>query len=297
MSEPAPPPAEAGPGHLSWRSLWVETTGRLAGEAQHARWLCEEASGADGAAWLEVLDEHAGERGVARLDAMVARRLAGEPLQYVLGRWAFRHLDLMVDRRVLIPRPETEELVTLALDRLGDVAPRLVVDIGTGSGAIALSLAGELPLEGTRVWATDISPDALDVARANLAGLGRAAANVSLALGSLFDALPTELRGRFDLVVGNPPYVATGDDRLEAIVGEWEPPVALFGGGDGLAVLHPLVLGAVEWLRPGGWLLVEIGSSQGPEAAGFARSAGFDDVAVLADHARHDRYLTARRRA
>ena len=121
------------------------------------------------------------QRGVAHLDAMLARLASGEPLQYVLGRWGFRHLDLMVDQRVLIPRPETETVVETAL-QLARSLPRPIVcaDLGTGSGAIGLSLATELGLEGVTVWMTDRSPEALEVARANAAGVGRAAVNVRL---------------------------------------------------------------------------------------------------------------------
>ena len=286
-------------GSMTWRELWVETTGRLDGESQHARWLCEEASGATGSHWLEVLDDAVGERAVVRLDAMVARRLGGEPLQYVLGHWAFRHLDLIVDRRVLIPRPETEQLVDLALDLLRSVLvspgmSRRVVDVGTGSGAIALSLAFELPLVGTEVWATDVSPHALDVARANLAGLGRRAVNVTMVEGTLFDGLPPSLRGTFDVVVSNPPYVAVGDVELERIVGDWEPAVALFGGADGLDVIRTLLCDAAEWLLPGGSLVVEFGAPQGSAVRELAIAAGYRDVVIKQDYAGRNRYLTAR---
>ncbi|NBO80660.1 MAG: methyltransferase domain-containing protein, partial [Actinobacteria bacterium] len=124
------------------------------------------------------------------LHDMIRRRLAGEPVQYVMGRWAFRHLDLLVDRRVLIPRPETEQVAEVALRYARPITPRVVVDLGTGSGAIGLSLAQELPLDETSVWMTDASLDALDVARANAAGLGRAAANVRIVHGDWYAALP-----------------------------------------------------------------------------------------------------------
>jgi release factor glutamine methyltransferase len=234
---------------------------------------------------------------VARLDAMVARRQAGEPLQYVLGSWAFRHLDLLVDRRVLIPRPETEQVVDAAIAVLaGRPRPWLIADLGTGSGVIALSLARELPLTGVEIWATDVSTDALDVARANLAGLGRAAANVRLAEGDWFDALPAELYGRLDLVVANPPYVAAGEP-LEPAVREWEPPGALHGGADGLDAVRALAGGAAEWLQPGGSLVVEIGAHQGPAAVVVAEGAGLVRVAVSADLAGRDRVVVAHRHA
>jgi release factor glutamine methyltransferase len=281
----------------SWRQLWIETTAALGGDpeaANEARWLCQEASGLSGAEWALGLDEAPGSRAVTRLDAMVARRRAGEPLQYVIGSWAFRHLELLVDRRVLIPRPETEQVVDVALRVLaGRPRPLVVADLGTGSGAIALALAQELPLTGVEIWATDASPAALDVARANLAGLGRAAANVRVAEGDWFDALPAELRGRLDLVVANPPYVPSGA-VLEPAVRDWEPAAALFAGTDGLDAVRVLVRDAPAWLQPGGHLVVEIGAGQGGAAAALAQAAGLVTVAVHPDLAGRDRVLVGR---
>ena len=181
--------------------MWVETT-RLVGDRSRARWLCEVASGSvDGDEFLARLDEAATIRMVAHLDAMIARLRTGEPLQYVLGEWSFRRITLAVDRRVLIPRPETELVAEVALAKAAEVGPtRVVADLGTGSGAIGLSLAHELPLDGTTVWITDAERDALDVARANIAGLGRAGVNVRVAHGSWFDALPAGLALRRDRV-------------------------------------------------------------------------------------------------
>jgi release factor glutamine methyltransferase len=283
---------------LTWRRLWVDTTAALGGTpeaANEARWLCQEAAGLAPAEWLVALDDKVTRRPVAHLDAMVARRRAGEPLQYVLGSWGFRHLELMVDRRVLIPRPETEFVVEVAVEAVAAmIRPVTIADLGTGSGAIALALADELPVTGVEIWATDSSLDALDVARANLAGLGRAGAKVRLAHGDWFSALPAELRGRLDLVVSNPPYVADGDP-LEESVRDWEPVAALFGGPDGLDAIRVLVDGAASWLRPGGFVVVEIGADQGKRAAALARGNGFDEVAVRPDLAGHDRVLVATR--
>jgi len=291
----------AGDGTITWSELWVETTARLGGDRREARWICEEASGASGAEWIAEVDLPAGEQAVARLDSLVARRLAGEPIQYVLGHWPFRHVDLLVDRRVLIPRPETEEVagVALALARaMGGPGRRVtVVDLGTGSGAIGLALADELPLDGTSVWLTDASSDALDVARANLAGIGRAAANVRVAEGRWFDALSScgqELRGAVDVIVSNPPYVALRDPRVEPSVEEWEPAGALFAGPDGLDDLRVIVAGAREWLAPAGALVLEIGSDQGAAVATLAREGGYDAVEVRRDVAGLDRILVAR---
>ena len=202
----------------TWRALWAETSEAL-GDRQHARWMCEVASSTEPDEFLQSLDEAPTVRMVSHLDAMVARYRTGEPLQYVLGRWAFRRLDLAVDQRVLIPRPETELVAEAALEiARGCDDERTVIDLGTGSGAIGLALADELPLTGTNVWLTDVSSDALDVARANLAGIGRSAQNVQIAQGSWFDALPASVVA--DVVVSNPPYVADASPDLEQIVGE-----------------------------------------------------------------------------
>ena len=181
----------------------------------------------------------------------------------MLGRWSFRHLDLAVDRRVLIPRPETEVVAGVAIELARDLPPPIVVaDLGTGSGAIGLALADELPLDGVTVWLTDASPDALDVARANLAGIGRRAANVRIAEGRWFDALPAgdDARPRR----GQPAVRApTGPPTVDDAVREWEPHDALFAGPDGLDDIRAIVAAAPRHVRPGGWLVLEIGADQG----------------------------------
>jgi release factor glutamine methyltransferase len=283
-------------GTISWGELWNETSA-LVGRPQ-ARWMCEVASGYEGEEFLAVLAGPASERGVAHLDAMLARHASGEPLQYVLGRWGFRRLDLMVDPRVLIPRPETEMVVETALRLARSMpAPIVCADLGTGSGAIGLSLAMELPIDQVTVWMTDRSSDAMDVASANAVGIGRAAANVRLAQGHWFDALPPGLEGSLALVVSNPPYVSTDDPGLESIVGEWEPAEALFGGLDGLDAIRHLIAESPRWLRPDGWLVLEIGSTQGQRVAELLRASEFDDVAIVADLGGHDRIAVGRRGA
>jgi release factor glutamine methyltransferase len=227
-----------------------------------------------------------------RYDSMVARRRAGEPLQYVLGSWGFRTLDLYVDRRVLIPRPETEWVVEQALGRLPVGLDATVVDLGTGSGAIALSIAVERPR--ARVVATDASPDALAVARANLAGIGSAGTRVELHHGDWWAAVPPELRGGLDLVVSNPPYVAP-DDELPPEVADWEPMAALVPGPTGLEALETIVAGAPAWLCAGGWLVCEIGETQGDATRGLAGDAGLVEVDVVHDLTGRDRVLVARR--
>ena len=225
-----------------------------------------------------------------RYDAMVERRTAGEPLQYVVGAWGFRSLDLLVDRRVLIPRPETEWVVEQALRRLPDGVPVTVVDLGTGSGAIALSIAVERP--HARVVATDVSREALAVARANLAGIGRAGTRVELREGDWWDAIDAD--EHVDLVISNPPYVADTDD-LPSEVADWEPRSALVPGPTGLEALAVIVGGAPPRLRPGGWLVCEIGETQGDAVRALAADAGLVEVDVLPDLTGRDRVLVARR--
>lgn len=283
---------------LPWRQLRDEAIARLSAAdvddaAQEVRWMTERATGRSAAEQVLALDEPATVREVAAMDQMVERRAAGEPLQYVLGHWSFRTLDLLVDRRVLIPRPETEVVAGLAVDELAALGrPGVAVDLGTGSGAIALSLAAER-WPHVEVWGTDVSADALAVARANLAALGRRAAVVRLVEGSWFAALPDELRGRIDVVISNPPYVAT-TDPLPPEVADWEPTGALLAGDDGLDDIRQIVAEVAAWLVPGGLLVVEIGEAQGDAAGALAQAAGLVDVRIAPDLAGRDRALLAR---
>lgn len=279
---------------VTWRTLLNETI-EVLGERPQARWLCETACGLEGDEFFAELDQPATERMVAQLDAMVARYRAGEPLAYVMGHWSFRTIDLMVDRRVLIPRPETEMVAGRAIELARTfTSTRLVVDLGTGSGAIGLSLAAELPLTGTEIWMTDQSQDAINVARANAVGLGRAAANVRVVQGSWFEALPDEMRGSIDVAVSNPPYIAQGDNEVADSVLEWEPHSALFAGDDGLDDVRVISREARQWLRPGGWLILEIGYRQGDGVQQLLEADGFVDVAIRNDLTGRPRIAEAR---
>jgi release factor glutamine methyltransferase len=264
--------------------------------------------------------------GPAQAQALADRRSAGEPLQYVLGRWPFRELDLVVDPRALIPRPETEQVVEVALrelaradhqrrvtatadgaDGMGADAGPICVDLGTGSGAIALSMAaeggGHLP--GLAVWATDVSDDALAVARENLDALARvdagAAARVRVARGSWFDALPPEILGRVDLVVSNPPYVAESEyPGLEVSVRSWEPKLALVaadgaGGVGGMAAIESIIDRAMPWLSRSGAVVIEIAAGQAEASPEVAARSGFDQVGVERDLSGRLRTLVAGR--
>jgi release factor glutamine methyltransferase len=280
-------------GTVSWRRLLAGATDRVG--LVDARRIVQSASGRDGVDWVLGLDQPATNRGVAQVDAMVARRESGEPLQYVLGRWGFRSLDLLVDRRVLIPRPETEVVAEIAVDelrRLGGGDRRVVAaDLGTGCGALALSLAAEVVT--AEVWGTDRSADALAVARANLAGVGRPGARVRLVEGDWFAALPPDLRGRLDLVVSNPPYVAAGEP-LPPEVAEWEPHEALFGGPRGDEAALAILAEVGGWLAHPGTLVLELAPTQGTSLAAAAEAAGAAEVRVRPDLTGRERVLIAR---
>lgn len=282
---------------VSWRELLVETQSRLeaAGDdnaVYYARLITEEAAGYEGAAFIVAMADLATVRGVAKLDAMVARRISGEPVQYVLGHWPFRLLDLFIDKRVLIPRPETEVVAGIAIEIALDMpAGTVVVDLGTGSGAIGLSVASEVA--ESKVWLTDASADALDVARANLAGIGSGAENVLIRRGSWFDALPTDLRGEVGLVVANPPYVASSDE-LGPEVFDWEPSSALLAGEDGLDDLKLIVAQAPEWLVITGALVLEMAPWQTATVSELCRKT-FAEVTVVQDLSGQDRAVVAQR--
>ena len=214
------------------------------------------------------------------LDRLVTRREAREPLAYVLGEWGFRHLLLGVDRRVLVPRPETEIVVDRCLARLAGRDEPCVLDVGTGSGAIALALADEHP--GARVTAIDASTGALEVAGANAARAGLA---LELREWDLFYGLPD---GPWDLVVSNPPYVLPEEiDGLEPEVRDWEPQEALVGTGATEAVVR----GAVDVLREGGALVLEVAAGDAPRVASLLEALGYADVTTTRDLADRDRVV------
>jgi len=223
----------------------------------------------------------------AALDVLLARRVAGEPLAYLLGWRGFWTLDLQVSPATLIPRPETERLVELALERLPEGRPLRIADLGTGSGAIALALASERPL--AQVVATDLSEEALHIARAN-AGTNRIA-NVAFRHGSWLAPVAGE---RFDLIASNPPYIADGDPHLIQGDLRFEPPTALSSGADGLDAIREIVALAPSHLRGGGWLLLEHGRDQGEAIRALLVAAGFADVATETDLEQRDRVTLGR---
>ena len=275
--------------HREIRQLLAEAAARLPGvEGRHeAELLLLDVLGRE-RSWLFA---HATDPVDAATEAAFAqllqRRLAGEPVAYLLGRRGFWTLDLAVTPATLIPRPETERLVELALERLPPERPLRVADLGTGSGAIALALASERPQ--AQVLATDMSADALAVAAAN--AQRHALGNVSVRLGPWYAPLAGE---RFDLIVTNPPYIAAGDPHLEQGDLRFEPPTALASGADGLDDIRLIIAGAPAHLTAGGWLLIEHGWDQGPPIRALLEQAGFTSVSTEVDLEQRDRVSLGR---
>ena len=217
----------------------------------------------------------------------LCRRCTGEPLQHLTGEQAFRTLTLVVRPGVFIPRPETEVLVEVALEMVAERPEPLVVDVGTGSGAVAVSIAREHA--GARVLATDLSAAAVDLARVNAE---RAGVEIAVLEGDLLDPLPAELRGSLDLVVSNPPYVDPADAEELSVEVLADPSLALFGGTD---VHRRLADESGGWLRPGGLLVMEIGAEQAGEVEHILREQGFAQVLTRRDLAGRDRVVVGTR--
>jgi release factor glutamine methyltransferase len=230
----------------------------------------------------------AADRGAAR-DA-ASRRSTGMPFAYAVGTAAFRSLTLQVDQRVLIPRPETELLVDIALELMGGQPGGTAIDIGTGSGAIALALASEGQFD--KVLAGDVSADALSVARANADRLGL---TVGMRSGAFFAPFE-DVRAR--LVVSNPPYIADGEaPALPADVRDWEPAIALFGGQDGMAAIRRIIREAVPVLEPGGWILLEVDARRASWVVEeFSKYDSYADISVRLDLTGRERFVLARLR-
>ena len=283
---------------VSWEELLSETTRRLEGDNAEleAKWMIEEVSGVTN---LHDYQEQAKPIQLKRLSKLIARRLTGEPLQYVLGRWQFRELDLFVDDRVLIPRPETEILVGYALEeckskknQLDETRSLNVADLGCGSGAIGLSIAREI--QEVSVWCTDVSEGAIAVTRANLAGLGMAGQKVSISQGSWFEALPQEMLEKFDVIISNPPYISDSEE-LPLEVSEWEPSSSLRSGPLGTEDLSFLLNNSIEWLSAEGQLILELAPMQADQMVAEAKNLNFREVQLRNDLKGRDRVLMAKK--
>ena len=258
---------------------------------REACWILEELLQLPSSSLAARLQQNLPEEMAVAFAKKIRRRASGEPLQYVIGNVDFYNVRLEVGPGVLIPRPETEELVEFAATLpFADASPHAICDVCTGSGAIALALATEFPKAS--VWATDISPEALAWAERNLRRLELA--NVTLLLGDLFAPLPTGVA--FELITANPPYVSEADYAgLEAVIREHEPRLALVADDGGMALLKRIVSEAKRWLAPGGWLVCEIGDDQGAAMTEVLRSEGYGDVAVRQDMAHRDRIAVGRK--
>jgi release factor glutamine methyltransferase len=240
-------------------------------------------------AWLIAHDRDAlAAPQAAAIEALIARREGGEPVAHILGEKEFYGRPFQVTPDVLIPRPETELLVEAALARLPKEQPLHVLDLGTGSGCVAITLALEQPL--ARVVAVDRSPAALAIARNNALRLG--AANVEFIRSDWYAGLGVK---KFDMIVGNPPYIAAGDPHLRRGDLRFEPNSALAAGTDGLDAIRAILSGAAAHLEPGGWLLLEHGFDQGAEVAALLARNGFGHIRTLRDLAGLERTSLGRR--
>ena len=235
-----------------------------------------------------VFEKEAGERHLAAMRRAMARLVKGEPVQYVLGEWDFRRLTLKCDRRALIPRPETEELVTRVLKHLRD--GMTVVDVGTGTGAIALSLAAEFTGAAT-ILATDVSEDAIALAKENAARCALAD-RVTFAVMDGLDEFDEP--SCVDILVSNPPYIESAVcETLDRRVRDFEPRLALDGGANGLDFYDRYLADALNLLKPGGRVFFEIGEGQGAAVRKLMGDYGFADIAIEKDFAGRDRYALA----
>ena len=277
---------------ILWSAEYLKNKGVETGRLD-AEWLLAAALGVDRLQLYLKYDRPLSSEERAAFKPLLRRRAGREPLQYIIGRTGFRELELKTDPRVLIPRPETEVLVQEVLD-WASAGAESVWDMGTGAGAVALSLAAAGTW--TRVVATDVSPEALSVAADNAEryDLG---GHVEFREGSLFE--PLEEGERFDVIVSNPPDIAEGEKgELQPEVRDWEPPEALFAGEDGLDVIRQLVAGAPKHLLSGGLLALECGLGQAEGIAADVQATGaFGAVRIRADLTGRPRFVTAERGA
>jgi release factor glutamine methyltransferase len=274
-------------------------TARDLDDPHEAGWIVQHAAGLQAAAIMSRLDAPAPPSVLLRVRALVERRRSGEPLQWVLGGWGFRGVEVAVDGRALVPRPETEVVVEQALAQLRLASrPCRVADLGTGSGVIALAIASEDPT--VQVYATDASVEALSLATENLARQPEhVRARVRMLEGDWFGALPPKLAGGIAVVVSNPPYLAAGEwSALDPVVRDYDPYEALVAGETGLEAISRLIAEAPRWLCAAGALVLEIAPHQGEAVLALvADEAGYSSAEVAEDLAGRARVLVARRRS
>lgn len=285
---------------MTWKEVISKTTayldqkgvpdGGVAAESLAARLLA-----LDRGFLASYLDKEVTEKHLEAMKRGMARLIKGEPLQYVIGEWDFRTLTLKCDKRALIPRPETEELVTRVLKYLNTIPPTrspnpVIIDVGVGTGAIILSIAKEFKGKGIFLG-TDVSEDAVALARENakLTGLDN---KVKFVIGDGLDEFDEP--EMFDVIVSNPPYIESKVcEILDPRVKDFEPRLALDGGEDGLKFYDRYLADALNLLKPGGAVFFEIGENQGEAVKSLAYQYGFEDIKVEKDYAGHDRYVSA----
>ena len=280
--------ADAARKALSIGEAWHKACGRI--DRLDARLLIEHVAGCTHADLIAHPDRPLAQQADDLLAALIARRVAGEPLAYLLGTAHFYDFEFLVSPAVLIPRPETELLVDLALERAQALDTPRILDLGTGSGIVAVTLANLCPF--AEVTAVDLSPEALEIARLNAE---RYAPAVRFLAGDWYAPVGSE---RFDLVVSNPPYVVFGDPHLDASGLPFEPQVALtdgIAGGDGLSCIHAIIRGARTHLAAEGWLLIEHGYDQADSVRALLISSGFAEVATWQDLSEIDRVTGGRK--
>lgn len=287
----------------TWRSS-VEEIGllleRVHGDAAaaraDARWLARHVAGGSAADWWLRFDSSPAAHQRRRLRSLVSQRLAGQPVAYLVGTWPFRSLELEVGPGVLVPRPETEQVVDVALERLGPLCDGplrrpLVADLGTGTGAIALGIVTDLP--AVTCWAVESEADALGWARRNLDRHPAVSSRVRLCQGQWYRGLPRDLLGRLDMIVSNPPYLSEDEYRsLRCRLGG-EPVSALVGGQDGMSCVEDILGGASSWLRPGGALVMEVAEHRAGSVADEALAQGASSTLVYPDLAGRPRVVVA----
>ena len=276
---------------LAWTAEYLQRKGDEH-PRRSAEWLLSAATGLSRVELYALHDRPLTPEERTRYRELVARRAEGMPLQYVTGEMPFRHLVISVQPGVFIPRPETEVLADVVLEHIQGLAAPTVIDLCTGSGCVAVSLASEHP--GACVWAVDSDERAVEAARRNALHAG-VSERVQVVMGDLFDGLPETLAGGVDAIVSNPPYVPSEDiGALPAEVRGFEPVVALDGGADGLDVFRRIALGGDRWLSPGGILAVEIDSRRAEDAA-LTLERDYDGVAVRKDLTGRDRIVFGRK--
>jgi release factor-specific protein-(glutamine-N5) methyltransferase len=277
---------------LGWTAEFFERSA-VENPRRSAEWLLSAATGLSRVELYAHFDRPLSDVERATYRASIERRAAGEPLQYVTGEMPFRHVVLKVRPGVFIPRPETEVLVDEVLAALEGVTDPVVIDLCTGSGAVAISVAPERA--DARVYATEIVPETADVARENAERCG-VAERLTVLTGDLFAPLPEQLRGSVHVVASNPPYIPTADlDGLPSEVGGFEPRIALDGGADGLDTVRRIVAESGSWLAPAGALLIETDTSTAKTAVN-AMAAWYEGTRVVRDLTGRDRVAAGHRR-